>query len=197
MGFAFDRFASVRSYDADGRLHIDSATISKAQVSEYRGAEIIDADELGLDPNRIYRLLRPAAELARAAPTLCGCPLLREHIAVDVGDHQPDAVVGAVMNDARFAHPLLLASLVVWAADAVAGVEDGSCSSLSAGYSYRADMTPGTFGGRPFDGAMRELYYNHCALVPQGRVGPDSVIGDIAPQWLVERNFRRRLGLVA
>jgi uncharacterized protein len=175
MRHAFDRsVASVRSYDRDGRLHLASATISKAQVSQYMGAEIPEAFALGLVMDRTYRLLRPARELAKAAPTLIGCPVLKQHVAVDVDDHQPDAVVGAVMSDVHFVNPLLLASVVVWAADAIAGIEDGSCASISAGYRYDADMTPGP----GFDGVMRDLSFNHVALVEAGRIGPDAVIGD-------------------
>jgi uncharacterized protein len=189
VAFAFDRVASVRSYDLDGRLHLDSCVISKAQVSEYRAEEIPEAASLRLVPGRVYRLLRPAAELAKAAPTLIGCPVLSQHVAVDVGDHKPDAVVGAVMSDVRFVNPVLLASLVVWEAGAISGIEDGSCASLSAGYRYRADMTPGISPtGQRFDGVMREISYNHVACVDVGRVGRDAVIGDAAPQW-----FRRRL----
>lgn len=63
---AFDR-ASVRTYDQDGRLHVAITPISKANVCPYLGSEIPDWEELGLDAQRTYRLLRDPDELARAA----------------------------------------------------------------------------------------------------------------------------------
>jgi hypothetical protein len=184
----------TRSYDADGRLHLDSIIISKAQVSPYHGFEIPSADELGLDPSRIYRLLRPAAELMKAAPSLIGVPVLSQHIPVDPNNHEPTAVVGAVMGDCRFSDPYLLASACIWTAEAISGIERGTKSGVSAGYSYTVIME----NCASWDGVMTDLAFNHIAIVDNPRV-PDAVIGDAAPQWLAEemsfRNFRRAIGL--
>jgi Uncharacterized protein conserved in bacteria (DUF2213) len=67
-GLAFDR-ASVRTYDRDGRLHVETSNISKAAVNPYIGREIPDYKALGLDPDRVYQLLRDPDELAEAAPS--------------------------------------------------------------------------------------------------------------------------------
>jgi len=67
-GLAFDR-ASVRTYDRDGRLHVEISNISKAAVNPYTGREIPDYKALGLDPDKVYKLLRDPDELAKAAPT--------------------------------------------------------------------------------------------------------------------------------
>jgi Uncharacterized protein conserved in bacteria (DUF2213) len=50
-GLAFDR-ASVRTYDRDGRLHVEISNISKAAVNPYIGREIPDWKALGLDPDK-------------------------------------------------------------------------------------------------------------------------------------------------
>ena len=57
--------------------------VSKATISEYRGDEIPGAEALGLDPQATYAMLRPAAELRKAASSMSGVPLLREHQPMD------------------------------------------------------------------------------------------------------------------
>src|SRR6185437_1458528 len=70
---AFDQ-DSVRYYDADGRLHVERTPISKANICEYRGAEIPNSEQLGLEPMSKYRLLRHPDELRRAADTFNNLP---------------------------------------------------------------------------------------------------------------------------
>ena len=69
---AFDR--SARWKDQDGNLHVRVSNISKATVNPYRGNEIPGWEELGLDPKKIYQLLRDPDELKKAASTFCGLP---------------------------------------------------------------------------------------------------------------------------
>ncbi|MDE2101686.1 MAG: DUF2213 domain-containing protein, partial [Patescibacteria group bacterium] len=119
---AFDR-ESVRDYDVDGRLHVKRANISKAAINPYKGDEIPDYDKLGLDPNRVYMLLRDPEELKKAAPTFNNLPLLDDHVAVSADDHKPERVVGALGSEASYEHPFLQNGLVVWARHGIDGVE--------------------------------------------------------------------------
>src|SRR5215475_3288873 len=68
VAVAFDR-GSARSYDAEGRLHVHTTNISKANVCPYIGREIPNSEALGLDPDKVYRLLRHPDELRAAAPS--------------------------------------------------------------------------------------------------------------------------------
>lgn len=174
---AFDR-ASVRTVDQDGRLHIEITNISKANVCGYLGSEIPDGEALGLDPNRVYQLLRAPEELAAAVKTFNNIPLLKKHVRVSADEPQQSLVVGSTGTDAEFVAPYLRNSLVVWTADAIAGIDNDEQRELSCAYWYRADMTPGTFEGTPYDGVMRDLRGNHIALVGVGRAGPDCLVGD-------------------
>ncbi|OZI59937.1 DUF2213 domain-containing protein [Bordetella genomosp. 11] len=174
---AMDR-ASVRSVDAYGRMYVEVSNISKATVNPYRGSEIPDWDELNLDPDRIYFLLRDPDELAKAAPTFNGIQLLHIHIPVDANQPRKERVVGCTGTDAVFQAPYLKNSLVVWDAVAIAGIESDEQKELSSAYGYRADMTPGTYEGIAYDGVMRDIRGNHVALVEVGRAGPDVVVGD-------------------
>lgn len=174
---AFDR-ATVRSFDKDGRLHIEVTPISKANICPYYGREIPNSKALGLQPDKVYYLLRDPKELAKAATTFNNIPLLNEHIPVTAADPQKMAVVGSTGTDAEFDGTYLKNSLVVWDADSIAGIETDEKKELSSAYRYVADMTPGVHEGQPYDGVMRDIVGNHVALVIEGRAGSDVVVGD-------------------
>lgn len=178
---AFDR-QSARSIDADGRLHVSKTNISKAVVNPYYGREIPNWQELGLDGDKVYRLYRDPEELAKGASTFNNLPILNKHIPVTVDAPQKDNVVGSIGSDVVFDAPYLQASLCIWDAAAIAGVESEKQCELSCGYRYDPDMTPGTTGdGEAYDGVMRNIRGNHLALVEVGRAGPDVVVADSSP----------------
>lgn len=178
---AFDR-ASVRSYDQDGHLRVEMANISKANICPYYGREIPGCDELGLDPNKFYRLYRDPEELAKAAPSFAGKPLLLIHTPVNADNHPRQVTVGSVGDDVRFEAPYLRSPLSVWDGEAIELIETDRQKELSSSYRYRADMTPGDVNGEAYDGVMRDIVANHVALVREGRAGPDVVVGDSALQ---------------
>lgn len=88
-------------------------------------------------------------------------------------------MIGAT-GEARFEGDAVIADIVIWRAEAAQAIQDGSRDQLSCGYSYRADMTPGVFQGRKFDGVMRDITCQHVALVDEGRV-PGAVVADRLP----------------
>jgi hypothetical protein len=169
---------TVREKDKDGRLHVSVANISKANVCPYIGHEVPRYRELGLDPDKIYQLLRDPEELRKSASTFNGLPILSEHQPTSAEDHPHDLVVGATGSGAAYNHPYLQNRLSFWPTAAIQNIEDESKKELSSGYYYDADMTPGTYEGTPFDGVMRNIIGNHIATVPNGRAGADVVVGD-------------------
>lgn len=178
---AFDR-GTVRRYDEDGRLHVELTNISKANVCPYYGAEIPGSEQIGLDADRIYLLLRDPEELRKAAPTFNNLPLLNVHLPHSAQDPQKDNIIGATGTDAVFKKPYLKNSLVVWDVTAIGGIENNSQREISCGYYYVPDMTPGTYEGERYDGVMRQIRGNHVALVAAGRAGPDVLVGDSQPE---------------
>lgn len=181
---AMDRASTVRSFDADGRLHVAVSNISKANICEYAGREIPGWRELGLDADRIYKLLRDPIELAAAAATFNNLPVLSEHVPVTASDeesHMPSLVVGSTGTDAVIDGPYLTNSLVIWAKPSIDGIVNDEKRELSSAYRYRADMTPGNFEGVDYDGVMRDIVGNHVALVFEGRAGSDVIVGDEQP----------------
>lgn len=179
LRLALDR--SARRIDADGRLHVDRSHISKATVNPYYGREIPSFETLGLQPDKVYRLLRDPVELERAAPTFARLPILSEHVPVTVDAPRPDLVVGAIGSEVVFASPYLDADLCVWDATAIAGIETDKVRELSCAYRYKPVMEPGEFEGQPYDGRMTEIQGNHLALVEVGRAGADVVVADHDP----------------
>ena len=179
-GYAGDVMAldSARRMDQDGRMHVEVSNISKATVNPYLGQEIPGWKNLGLHPEKIYMLLRHPDELKKAAETFNNIPLLNQHIPVSAFDPQKDAVVGSTGTDAQFIFPYLRNSLVIWDAEAIAGIESREQCELSCSYRYVPVMQSGTFDGMDYDGVMTEIVGNHVALVERGRAGPDVMVSD-------------------
>ena len=185
---AYDR--SVRSYDKEGRLHILITPISKANICPYFGREIPGGFKLGLEPDRIYQMFRAPDELAKGAQSSNNIQLLEMHIGVTARDPKKQETVGSTGTDAVFDAPYLKNSLVIWDKAAIDLIESDRKKELSCSYSYVADMTPGTYLGLKYDGIMRDIAFNHVALVKDGRAGADVLVEDSLP-LLLKRSLVR------
>ncbi len=195
LSIAQDR--SLRSYDQDGRLHVESSNISKATVNPYYGSEIPNYRQLGLEPKKVYYLLRDPEELEKAAPTFNNLPLLSKHIPVSADEPQKEVIAGTTGSDTVFEDGYLKCSLAVWDAEAIAGIESGEQVELSSAYHYTADMAAGEFEGRHYDGVMRDIVGNHVALVDVGRAGRDVVVSDADPFNKKENTMKLKAGAKA
>jgi hypothetical protein len=190
---AFDR-GSVRKLDKVGRLQIGASNISKANVCGYYGREIPKAEELGLDPDKLYQLYRDPEELKKAASTFNNIPV---HQTVHIPDFPNDPPrnnrVGVTHSNCTFDGTYLINGLSIWDNSAIAGIETEEQEQLSSSYQYRADMTPGTTpDGVHFDGVIRDIVGNHVCLVGTGRAGADVVVGDSLPQELKHMKLDRK-----
>jgi hypothetical protein len=173
---------SMRRYTEDGHLHVAVSHLTKATINPYKGSEIPGFDQLGIDPNRTYQLLRDPAELEKATPTFNNLQILDQHIPVTAADAAPDHIIGSTGSHATWNAPYIDNSLVFWTDAAITAIEHGSMQELSSAYRYRPDMTPGTYQGRNYDGVMRDIRANHVALVEAGRAGSDVVVMDSKPK---------------
>lgn len=188
---------TARSYDKDGRLHVAVSNISKATVNPYYGSEIPNYRQLGLEPKKVYYLLRDPEELKKAAPTFNNLPLLSKHIPVSADEPQKEVIAGTTGSDTVFEDGYLKCSLAVWDAEAIAGIESGEQVELSSAYRYTADMAAGEFEGRHYDGVMRDIVGNHVALVDVGRAGRDVVVSDADPFNKKENTMKLKAGAKA
>ena len=189
----FDTKASVRTVDDNGYLHVALTPISKACVNPYYGAEIAGYDELGLDPNRIYYGLRDPGELAKAAPTFNGLPVLLDHHQVDAENPKKEFTVGSTGTDATFDGVYLKNSMSITDAEAIRAIEDGTAKEISCAYRFTPDFTAGEFEAQDgqkihYDFVMRDISGNHVALVAEGRAGHDVRVADSVPHLSIKRS---------
>lgn len=175
------RDKSLRHVDTDGRLHIELTPISKANVCPYYGREIPGSEILGLDPDKLYQLLRDEDELEKAAATSNNIQVLEEHEGVSADAPKQWLVVGTTGTDGIFEYPYLNNSMAIWVKSAIDAIRDDRKRQLSASYHYEPDMTPGEFLGQQYDGVMRKIKFNHVALVKSGRAGNDVLVADAMP----------------
>lgn len=193
-GVSFDE--SVRSVDESGHLHVSKTIISKAQIDPYFGREIPGYDKLGLEPDRIYQMLRCPIELEKSADTARGKQILFKHIYVDSTTPEKELTIGAIGSDISFEDGKLYADLTFWDDEAIALIDSEKMEQLSYSYYFDPVMTPGEFEGKRYDGVMRNIHGNHLALVERGRIGRDAVISDSLPLEM-RLNMRLKKGALA
>lgn len=174
---------SARRVDENGFLHVLDNPVSKAQVARYFGAEIPGWQELGLDPEGAYMMLRPADELEKAAPTINRLPIELWHNDTDAENLPKMQIIGSMGSDGRFDGTYLRNSLCFTDGGIIRLITspeagEGPLRELSLSYFYDPDMTPGEWNGSPYDGVMRNIRGNHLALVDKGRAGRDVAVRD-------------------
>lgn len=191
---AFDE--SARSVDESGHLRVSRTVLSKAQIDPYFGWEIPHFEDLGLERDRIYQLLRDPAELEKSADTAKGKQILLKHIYVDAKITHKDLTVGAIGSDIEYKDGKLYGDLTFWDEEAISLIDSEKMEQLSYSYYFTPDMTPGEFEGKPYDGVMRDIHGNHIALVERGRIGRDAVISDSLP-FEMRLNMKLKKGAAA
>ena len=192
---AFDK-ASARHYDDNGFLIVDSTVITKAAVNPYYGKEIPDYESLGLEPEKIYNMLRDPAELEKGMHTLGEKQLLIKHIFVSADEPQKESIAGTIGSNLEMVGDDVKGSLTVWDKEAINLIESGKLAELSASYFYDPVMKSGTFNGERYDGIMTNIRGNHVALVERGRIGRDALVADALPK-LMELNMKLKKGAAA
>jgi hypothetical protein len=175
---AFDK--STKERDIDGRLHVADASICLECVSDYLGKEVPGYQDLGLDPEKIYQLYRPGEELEKAVATANGIPVLRRHVETSADDHKYWDTIGATGTNAKWESPIIKNDLVIWPNEDIAGIDSKSKTGLSPGYHYVPVLEDGVFKGKPYQIRMKDIYFNHLAVVEEGRQGPRIVIDSAA-----------------
>lgn len=174
---AFDR-ETVRNFDKDGRLFVERSHISKAGVNPYWGREIVNWEELGLDPDRVYNVFRPPEELSKGAQTFKNLPILLVHSHHTAENPQKEKIIGAIGSNPIFDGEYLDNSLGFWDAEYIDKIDSGEQRELSSSYRYIPILENGSYNGSPYDIRMTQIEGNHVALVVEGRAGPDVLVAD-------------------
>jgi len=122
------------------------------------------------------REYRPAEEVFNPASmaSLSMVPVTNRHPGklLDAKDTRLHAV-GTVGENIRRDGESVAAKLLVTDEAAVMDAQTGVARELSCAYSCREDHTPGVYQGQPYDLIQRNIRYNHVALEPHGRAGPE------------------------
>ena len=167
---------SKRIIDDNGWLNIQSNPLTKVGVFDYLGAEIG-----GDDPDKIYRVYRPAEELERkeTIESFKLLPFVDEHTWVGDGGMPTEkkGVHGIIGEDVRYEAPFLVGNVRILSESLKNSINNGKVE-LSAGYKCQYDFTAGAFNGQQYDAIQRDIRANHLALVERGRSGSDVAVLD-------------------
>lgn len=194
MNLRIAKDRKMRTFDGNGHLLVESTIITKAGVNEYLGNEIVGWEELGLESNKIYRILRDPSELEKSIDTFKSLQLMIKHIEVGADNPEKEYTIGALGSEISFDGVDVTTSLRVWDGDAIRLIQSGKLEELSAGYYYSIDMQKGEYNGEQYDGIMRNIHGNHVALVYRGRIGRDATIKDSLPDQLLGQKMKLKKG---
>lgn len=170
---------TARQTDLNGFITIKGNPISKEGVFEYSGAQIGHSDA-----NRIFKVYRPAEELADpdCIESFKLLPFINEHTMLGSEEHgftppERKGVEGMIGEDVYFDAPYLRGTLRIVSESLKNALASGKVE-LSPGYRCVYEMTPGVFNGERYDAIQRQIRGNHLALVEEGRTGPDVAVLD-------------------
>ena len=172
---------SKRTYDENGFLHVSISPLTRVQVAPYRGCEIPGWQELGLEPERIYKGYRPASELSKpeTIQSVNGIPIQLAHHMDYADNPAKNTRVGSTGTDGAFHDPFLTNSLHIQDKNAIDRINDGSMRELSLAYRYKPVFQSGeTPDGEKYDFIMTDISANHVALVDEGRAGHEVLVYD-------------------
>lgn len=171
---------SARHTDLNGFVTIKGNPISKEGVFDYSGAQIGHGD----NPNRIFKVYRPAEELSdpECIQSFRLLPFINDHVMLgseDEGMTPPErkGVEGMIGEEVYFDAPYLRGNLRIVSESLKGAIKAGKVE-LSPGYRCTYEMTPGVFNGQQYDAIQRNIRGNHLALVDEGRTGPDVSVLD-------------------
>lgn len=170
--------------DHNNFWYIEKNPISKTGVFPYLGREI---GFPGLEPNKIYYVLRSEQELMspEAIKSFELLPITKGHRMLGPQEQglTPAEKIPqqGVVGEKVFAEgDTLYANIKVTSEQAKNDINNG-LKELSLGYFCRWVKETGEYKGRHYDFAQKNIRGNHLAIVPLGRMGHDVRVMDALP----------------
>lgn len=170
--------------DHNNFWYIEKNPISKTGVFPYLGREI---GYPGLEPNKIYYVLRSEQELMspEAIKSFELLPITKGHRMLGPQEQglTPAEKIPqqGIVGEKVFAEgDTLYANIKVTSEQAKNDINNG-LKELSLGYFCRWVKETGEYKGRHYDFAQKNIRGNHLAIVPLGRMGHDVRVMDALP----------------
>lgn len=159
----------------DGYL-VAMSRVARTGIQDYL------AYELGMVGDHIVKVYRPEDEVFSkdAMASLTHAPVTINHPAEMVdADNWKDLAVGEVGEGVLRDGEWLSVPLIVKDSDGIQAAKN-THREISMGYTAVLDDAP---EGADYDKVMKNIQFNHLALVPRGRAGSEARIGDSADKW--------------
>lgn len=179
-----------KKIDTAGMWTYEGNPITRAGVFLYSGKAIDGNGSLGLDPQKLYPVLRPYEELLKAAESFNGKPIINDHEMIGTVEEltKPDEknIGGTIYNvrPSQDQEGLIVADMTIFSDEIQQLVSSGK-RELSCGYwcKYRPEV--GTYNGQRYEFVQYDLEGNHIALVDNGRMGSGVRVFDAKEKTLV------------
>lgn len=165
-----------RSYDSNGYLRVKDCVLTAEEVSDYKGREITGWQQLGLNPDQPYGILRPLSEIEKALDTYNNLPLTDNHVVITPQNPHRERIFGTIGSNSYIKDGQLISDVIVWVKKAIDEIEAATKNpsqgrkDLSCGYNYDLVQESGEFNGKPYHFKMINIQANHVALVKEARV---------------------------
>lgn len=149
--------------------------LSDEGVYMYSGKMIGDKS---LNPDELYPVYRPAAELEKSAETFEAIPFIEDHemIGGNATDYDKRPAGGVVTN-LKVKDGRLFGDLKIFSEKLKRAIENGK-KELSLGYRCIYEKCEGVFNGKAYKYIQKNLIGNHLALVAEGRMGSEVRVYD-------------------
>ncbi len=197
----FAKDQSARKSDVNGWYEIKGNPLSNVGVFPYTGAMIDSTGEFGLDPNKIYNVLRSKDELSSpdTIESFKLVPWVDEHTmlgkeADGLTPAERKGVSGVIGESVFFddSDGMLKGNVKLFSENLKNSIESGK-RELSLGYRCKYIRKTGIFDGKPYDFEQISIRGNHVASVYEGRMGSDVAVmdGDIWNITIDSKEFKK------
>lgn len=180
----------MKEKDLAGMWTIKGNPITHDGIAMYSGKSIDQDGSLGLEPDKLYPVLRPYEELLKGCDSFNGKPLINNHemIGTVEGLTKPDEKnIGGTIFNVRPScdiEGLIIADMTIFSQELQEEIANGK-KELSLGYFCKYRPEVGTYKGERYDFVQYDYEGNHIALVDNGRMGSGVRVFDHKEKTLV------------